>query len=120
MNHWKPFAMALSVAITLAVGSAAGRQALPSGAQPTTCFRPDERSSTLASAPCDRKVLEAAARKGEVYAQNQLGLVSALLVNNRQDLRRARSWFEKAAREGYAPAQVNLGVLYVNGWGVQP
>src|SRR5207245_2377488 len=30
----------------------------------------------------------------------------------------ARSWFEKAARHGYAPAQVNLAVTYINGWGV--
>ena len=27
--------------------------------------------------------------------------------------RQARHWFEKAARRGYAPAQVNLAVIYI-------
>ena len=30
----------------------------------------------------------------------------------------ARQWYEKAAAQGYAEAQVNLGVLHANGDGV--
>ena len=35
-----------------------------------------------------------------------------------QSYERAAEWFEKAARQGYADAQVNLGVLYCDGQGV--
>jgi TPR repeat protein len=35
-----------------------------------------------------------------------------------QDYATARGWYEKAAAQGYAPAQTNLGVLYHNGQGV--
>jgi TPR repeat protein len=32
----------------------------------------------------------------------------------------ARKWFEKGARKGYAPAQVNLAVAALAGWGGEP
>jgi hypothetical protein len=51
------------------------------------------------------------------FTLNQLGLVSALVLGKGTDIRQARHWFEKAARRGYAPAQVNLAVIYINGWG---
>ena len=35
-----------------------------------------------------------------------------------QDYVRARHWYEKAAAQGYAVAQTNLGVLYAKGHGV--
>src|SRR5215470_1691903 len=112
MNAWKAlFTTALAVAIPALAG--AEQQARDRNGA-SACFRPDERSGRIEAAPCDRKLLEASAGKGEVYAQNQLGLVSALLVDNRQELQRARDWFQKAARRGYAPAQVNLAVLYLN------
>lgn len=31
---------------------------------------------------------------------------------------KASEWFEKAALQGYGPAQRNIGVMYLNGWGV--
>ena len=29
----------------------------------------------------------------------------------------ALAWFERAAQHGYAPAEVNLAIMYINGWG---
>lgn len=83
----------------------------------STCFEADARDGSLREVPCNIATLKRAASSGEVYAQNQLGLVSALRVPNGGDVREARTWFEKAARRGYAPAQVNLAVTYINGWG---
>ena len=84
-----------------------------------SCFEADARDKSLREVPCNIATLQLAANSGEVYAQNQLGLVSALRVANGGDVREARSWFEKAARRGYAPAQVNLAVTYINGWGTR-
>ena len=36
-----------------------------------------------------------------------------------QDYSKAREWYEKAAKQEYAGAQYNLGVLYENGKGVE-
>jgi TPR repeat protein len=47
-----------------------------------------------------------------------LGSATALILAPGRTLLDARQWFEKAARKGYAPAQVNLGVLYLYGCGV--
>ena len=35
-----------------------------------------------------------------------------------QDFAAARSWYRKAAEQGLAKAQLNLGVMYANGRGV--
>ena len=86
-------------------------------ADSNSCFRAAENGRSLIEAPCDISALEASAHKGQVYAQNQLGLVSALVRGKETGIRQARYWFEKAARRDYAPAQVNLAVLYLNGWG---
>src|SRR5262245_7022591 len=86
-------------------------------ADSNACFRAAENGGSLTETPCDISALEASAHEGQAYAQNQLGLVSALVLGKETDIRRARYWFEKAARRGYAPAQVNLAVLYINGWG---
>lgn len=67
---------------------------------------------------CDVLTVRNLAQAGHVYEENQMGMVSALVVDRQHDLRDARHWFEKAARHGYAPAQVNLAVMYIYGWGV--
>ncbi len=36
-----------------------------------------------------------------------------------KDYAKARQWFEKAAMQGLADAQMNLGVMYENGKGVR-
>lgn len=89
----------------------------PDQSKSSSCFEADARDKSLREIPCNVATVRLAANSGEVYAQNQLGLVSALRVSNGEDIREARSWFEKAARRGYAPAQVNLAVTYINGWG---
>lgn len=89
----------------------------PPNSEARACFRADSREGSLRAVPCDTDTLKAAATSGEVYAQNQMGLVSALQLEKGQNIREARSWFEKAARRGYAPAQVNLAVTYINGRG---
>ena len=82
------------------------------------CFFAADKGKSLVQGSCDVRALQVAAKDGQVYAQNQLGLVSALVVAQGTVIRQARSWFEKAARHGFAPAQVNLAVTYMNGWGV--
>ena len=37
----------------------------------------------------------------------------------RQDYHKAREWYEKAAAQGFATAQLNLGTLYNHGRGVR-
>lgn len=67
---------------------------------------------------CDRETVAHLAKEGRVFEQNQMGLASMLVVGQNSDVRDAASWFSKAAQRGYAPAQVNLAVMYANGWGV--
>jgi uncharacterized protein len=67
---------------------------------------------------CDPKTVAALAGQGHVFEQNQMGLASMLVIGPDYDARGAAAWFQKAAQNGYAPAQVNLAVLYENGWGV--
>src|SRR5437588_1507313 len=84
-----------------------------------SCFLTQDSGRSLHGRSCNVAELEIAARNGQVYAQNQLGLFSVLIVEKGTDIRQARQWFEKAARRGYAPAQVNLAVTYMNGWGTE-
>jgi TPR repeat protein len=81
------------------------------------CFIARDHGQSLEQASCDVRALQASAKEGQVYAQNQLGLVSAMITGPGTGIRQARTWFEKAAHRGYAPAQVNLAVTYINGWG---
>jgi TPR repeat protein len=67
---------------------------------------------------CDQQVVAELARSGRAFAQNQTGIESALVLGPNRTIDDARKRFEKAARKGYAPAQVNLAVLYLQGWGV--
>ncbi|MBZ5653905.1 MAG: sel1 repeat family protein [Acidobacteriia bacterium] len=68
---------------------------------------------------CDPKTVRSLAQHGQVFEQNQMGMVSMLVVGPGYDPAQALKWFEQAARKGYAPAQVNLAVMYINGWGTQ-
>ncbi|MCH8325869.1 MAG: sel1 repeat family protein, partial [Bacteroidetes bacterium] len=47
-------------------------------------------------------------------AQFQLGY----LYNNGRDYQKSFYWFEKAAEQGVAAAQYNLGIIYADGYGV--
>jgi TPR repeat protein len=66
---------------------------------------------------CDGKVVQTMATSGKVFEENQLGIESMLVIGPGYNQKSALKWFEKAARHGYAPSQVNLAVMYLNGWG---
>src|SRR4029077_8111373 len=83
-----------------------------------TCSMAIVTSQSLGSARiCDPKTIRRLAQQGHVFEQNQLGMVSVLVIGPGYDPAQALKWFEQAARKGYAPAQVNLAVMYINGWG---
>jgi len=46
-----------------------------------------------------------------------LGIASILAIGPDCGEKEALKWFEQAAQRGYAPAEVNLAVMYANGWG---
>jgi uncharacterized protein len=69
---------------------------------------------------CDPKRVRGLAHQGHIFEQNQMGMVSMLAIGPGYDPSEALKWFEQSARKGYAPAQVNLAVMYINGWGTTP
>jgi TPR repeat protein len=52
--------------------------------------------------------------------ENEKGIALAQAQDTARTLREAGNWFAKGARKGYAPAQVNLAVLSLAGWGTPP
>jgi uncharacterized protein len=52
--------------------------------------------------------------------ENEKGIAYAQAQDTLPTLQEAHHWFEKGARKGYAPAQVNLAVLSLAGWGTSP
>lgn len=74
------------------------------------------------------KALVEDAKAGDPVAQNALGVMyytgeaiskspSGQMLNNDPEL--ATGWFFRAAEQGYADAQFNLGLMYANGEGVE-
>jgi len=74
------------------------------------------------------KALLEDAKTGDPAAQNSLGVMyytgeaiskssSGQVLNNDPEL--AAGWFFRAAEQGYADAQFNLGLMYANGEGVE-
>ena len=60
----------------------------------------------------------AAAQKGRVAAQYNLGVLYYLGQGVPQDHARAAKWFRRAAEQGDPDSQYNLGILYYQGLGV--
>src|SRR5215471_1130028 len=85
--------------------------------QSGACASPETATAGQRERPCNHEAIAELARTGHAFAQNQMGIESALVLSPNRTARDARRWFEKAAAQGYAPAQVNLAVLYLNGWG---
>ena len=56
---------------------------------------------------------EARAVKGDMIAQFCLGFMYKHGESVAADNKKAKEWYERAASQGYAPAQNNLGVMYV-------
>lgn len=54
------------------------------------------------------------AKKGDVKAQNNLGNH----YYDQKEFKQAFYWYEKAADQGYAIAQNNLGIMYQMGYGI--
>ncbi len=52
--------------------------------------------------------------------ENEKGIAVAQAPETARTLLEAHDWFEKGARKGYAPAQVNLAVFSLGGWGTAP
>jgi uncharacterized protein len=67
---------------------------------------------------CDSQDIAQLVRSGHAFAHTQSGAESALVLAPGKTIQEARKWFEKAARKGDAAAEVNLALLYINGWGV--
>ena len=58
--------------------------------------------------------------ESELESQNYIGVMHYMgLGMERRDPTTASEWFRRAAREGYAPAQFNLGMMYRSGDGVE-
>lgn len=52
--------------------------------------------------------------------ENERGIAAAQGPESLRTLQQTHDWFEKGARRGYAPAQVNLAVASLAGWGMTP
>jgi TPR repeat protein len=52
--------------------------------------------------------------------ENEKGIALTRAADTARTLQEAHNWFEKGARKGYAPAQVNLALLSLAGWGTPP
>ncbi len=55
------------------------------------------------------------AEQGDPVAQNYLAIQNYLGLGVPRNYKMAKEWFEKAAKNGLADAQYNLGVMYENG-----
>lgn len=58
------------------------------------------------------------AREGDMVAQNYVGEIYQKSIGGPPQYDQAAMWFEKAADQGYARAQLNLGFLFEKGLGV--
>ncbi len=72
---------------------------------------------TLAWATESFKEIQSRAEAGDVEAQQNLAL-AYVLEGETQDFEKAFIWVQKAAEQGYAAAQFNLGHMYYRGDGV--
>ncbi|HTQ97611.1 MAG TPA: tetratricopeptide repeat protein [Candidatus Acidoferrum sp.] len=117
-GSWKAFGIAT---LLLSCGAGAFGQQFVSrdSAAGQNCLKTISGGPGDAGTVCDARAVEQLTQSGQAFSDNQQGIESALVLGSGKTVRDARKWFEKAARQGYAPAQVNLAVLYLNGWGVE-
>ena len=61
-------------------------------------------------------LIQQAANQGTAWAQSDLAdfYFDGIVIN--KDTKRAHFWYEQSALQGYAPAQTNLGFLYITGY----
>ena len=61
------------------------------------------------------------AEKGDAVAQYNVGLIhekAETTYSRSERYIEAVKWYQLSAEQGYALAQMNLGIMYTNGWGV--
>jgi uncharacterized protein len=80
-----------------------------------SCLAENRGPAEDSASPCSQSQVVAL---GTGNLSNRMGLSLAPVVGSQTTPEEARKQFEKGAHKGYAPAQVNLGVLYAYGWGV--
>ena len=104
---------------TVSASSAPQKVALAPTAQPAP-YRPFVNSKPASvDLPETLKPIEALALNGDAEAQYQLGCVCDNGLDGvPPDCTAAARWYEMAAEQGHAKAQVGLGGLYASGLGV--
>jgi TPR repeat protein len=108
---------AVSIAVLLCSAFVHTAAATPQNSDPppALCLRADLSASSRRTHPSAAEHAVTPPASTEAYSQNEKGI--AAITGQPSDLRAAHRWFEKAARKGYAPAQVNLAITYSQGWG---
>ncbi len=108
-----------SMVLALVMGAMGSLQAFAAKQPAQQCSLAIVTKQPVGSAQiCDAKTVRNLAKQGRVFEQNQLGMVSMLAIGQGYDPAEALMWFQRAAQSAYAPAEVNLAVMYINGWGV--
>lgn len=119
IQNWAPRFVRFAFGATLVVLSVTGVRAESPKSKDVPCSL---ALVTRAAAPnaniCDEETVRSRARGGRVFEQNQMGIASVLAIAPDMNVNQAADWFLQAARQGYAPAQVNLAAMHANGWGV--
>jgi TPR repeat protein len=84
-----------------------------------SCLAENGRSNGEGVSPCPQTQATILSTGSQANLQtNTMGLSLAPIVGPQTTVEEARRQFENGAHRGYAPAQLNLGVLYAYGWGV--
>ena len=84
---------------------------LPAAPTQAQTFSPTPGAEAEQAAP----ELLARAKAGDARAQNELGEMYENGRGVKQDPAKAAHWYQLAAHQGFAAAQLNLGVLYETG-----
>lgn len=90
----------------------------PSTKKKTIKLRFEAKKPTVIEESAEVKKLRKEAERGDVWAQNNLGVCYYKGAGVTKDLAEAVKWYRKAADQGLEVAQYNLGVCYDNGAGV--
>jgi TPR repeat protein len=110
------FGMVLLFSLAFGGLGTASQQNMANDSAP--CLSADIARSNLQSGTSGSALLAVERGMGKAHSENERGI--AAILDSPRDLEAARRWFEKAARRSYAPAQVNLATMYLQGWGVPP
>lgn len=116
-RYLRPLVLVPALAILAGTGACAQQFAKQETSSVEDCMASLRSGTTAEASRCDHQAIAELAHSGQAFSQNELGVESALVVGENRTIKDARRWFEKAAQQGYAPAQVNLAILYLNGWG---